>query len=225
MKARKMKTNYAALLISLCVSGATAQVPTGYVHTDELAWGGAGAYGPGTSGKAVFTKEDLAFFVSRGTGKFTLGDEQIDTRPGDAYGVPAGTRYGLLNNGKDAVELLMYASPLIAPNPANKPVKARADDMEWVANTTHGPGCDQKMLLRGGFSSVIRNMWLMRGNPGSVNMVHSGGDHQIMYFWVAPVPSATPRDSRTYGARAILRDRIVQVRQGDAFYAGGAPHV
>jgi quercetin dioxygenase-like cupin family protein len=254
MKARKMKTNYAALLISLCVSDATAQVPTGYVHTDELAWGGAGAYGPGTSGKAVFTKEsgvflddlirgmwvvkvdpggqfnvttspkeDLAFFVSRGTGKFTLGDEQIDTRPGDAYGVPAGTRYGLLNNGKDAVELLMYASPLIAPNPANKPVKARADDMEWVANTTHGPGCDQKMLLRGGFSSVIRNMWLMRGNPGSVNMVHSGGDHQIMYFWVAPVPSATPRDSRTYGARAILRDRIVQVRQGDAFYAGGAP--
>jgi mannose-6-phosphate isomerase-like protein (cupin superfamily) len=255
-----MKMKYAAMLLSMCVSGAIAQVPpgyvvpTGYVHTDEIPWGSAGAFGPGTSSKAVFTKdsgvflddlirgmwavkvdpggqftvtespkEDLAFFVSKGTGKFTLGDEQIDTKPGDAYGVPAGTKYGLTNNGNEPVELLMYAAPLIAPNPANKPLKGRADDMDWVPNTTHGPGCEQKMLLRGGFSSVIRNMWLMKGNPGSVNMVHSGGDHQIMYFWVAPVPSATPRDSRTYGARAILRDHIMQVRQGDAFYAGGAP--
>jgi hypothetical protein len=168
-------------------------------------------------------KEDLAFFVSKGTGKFTLGDDQIDTKPGDAYGVPAGTRYGLANNGSEPVELLMYAAPLTAPNPANKPLKGRADDMEWVPNATHGPGCEQKMLLRGGFSSVIRNMWLMKGNPGSVNMVHSGGDHQIMYLWVAPVPSATPRDSRTYGARVILRDHIMQAREGDAFYAGGAP--
>ena len=168
-------------------------------------------------------KEDLAFFVSKGTGKFTLGDDQIDTKPGDAYGVPAGTKYGLANNGSEPVELLMYAAPLIAPNPANKPAKGSADGMEWVPNTTHGPGCDQKMLLRGGFSSVIRNMWLMKGNPGSINMVHSGGDHQIMYLWVAPVPSATPRDSRTYGARVILRDHIMQARQGDVFYAGGAP--
>ena len=260
-----MKMNYAVLL-SVCLSGALAQVaqaqvtqvqyktPLGYVHTDELQWGGAGTFGPGTSFKTVFDKqsgvflddllrgmwvvkvdpggqftattspkEDMAFFVSKGTGKFTLGDEQIDTKPGDGYGIPAGTKYGLANTGAEPVELLMYAAPAIAPNPANKPTKARADDIEWVANTTHGPGCDQKMLLRGGFSSVIRNMWLMRGNPGSVNMVHSGGDHQIMYFWVAPVPSSTPRDSRTYGARAILMDHIVQVRQGDAFYAGGAP--
>jgi hypothetical protein len=249
-----MKLKCAAILLSLCVGSATAQAPTGYVHTDEIAWGNPGVYGPGTSSKAVFTKdsgvflddllrgmwvvkvdpggqvtattspkEDLAFFVSKGTGKFTLGEEQIDTKPGDAYGVPAGTKYGLTNNGGAPVELLMYAAPLTVSNPATKPARGRADDMEWTPNNTHGPGCDQKMLLRGGFSSVIRNMWLMRGNPGSVNMVHSGGDHQIMYFWVAPIPSSTPKDSRTYGARAILRDRIVQVRQGDAFYAGGAP--
>ncbi len=246
------------MLLALCVGGAMAQtpapVPPGYVHTDEIAWGGAGTYGPGTSFRAVFTKdsgvflddlirgmwvvkvdpggqfkvttspkEDMAFFVSKGAGKFTLGEEQVDTKAGDAYGVPAGTKYGMTNTGTEPVELLMYAAPLIAPNPANKPVKASADSMEWTPNTTHGPGCDQKMLLRGGFSSVIRNMWLMRGNPGSINMVHSGGDHQIMYLWVAPAPNPTPRDSRTYAARVIIRDRIVQARQGDAFYAGGAP--
>src|ERR1017187_4847914 len=237
-----MKMKYAAMLVSVCAGVAIAQVPTGYVHTDEIAWGNADTYGPGTSTKAIFTKdsgvfqddlirgmwvvkvdpggqftvttspkEDVAFFVSKGTGKFTLGDDQIDTKAGDAYGVPAGTKYGLANNGSEPVELLMYAAPLIAPNPANKPAKGSADSMEWVPNNTHGPGCDQKMLLRGGFSSVIRNMWLMRGNPGSVHMVHSGGDLQIMYLWVAPVPSATPRDSRTDGARAIIRDRIVPV--------------
>jgi hypothetical protein len=243
-----------AAMLSLCVSGALAQLPPGYVRTEDIAWGSAGTYGPGTSVKTVFDKqsgvflddllrgmwavkvdpggqftvttspkEDVAFFVSKGTGKFTLGDEQIDTKAGDAYGVPAGTKYGLANNGTEPVELLMYAAPLTVSGAANKPLKGRADDMEWVPNNTHGPGCEQKMLLRGGFSSVIRNMWLMKGNPGSVNMVHSGGDHQIMYFWVAPVPSATPRDSRTYGAHAIIRDRIVQVHQGDAFYAVGAP--
>jgi hypothetical protein len=249
-----MKMKYAAMLLSLCVSNVFAQLPNGYVRTDDIAWTGNGTFGPGTSIKTVFNKEsgvflddllrgmwvvkvdpggqfnvamspkeDLAFFVSKGTGKFTLGDDQIDTKAGDAYGVPAGTKYGLMNNGTEPVELLMYAAPLTVSGAANKPLKGRADDMEWVPNNTHGPGCEQKMLLRGGFSSVIRNMWLMKGNPGSVNMVHSGGDHQIMYFWVAPVPSATPRDSRTYGARAILRNNIVQVHQGDAFYAGGAP--
>jgi len=59
------------------------------------------------------------------------------------------------------------------------------------------------MLLRGGFSSVIRNMWLMRGNPGSVNMVHSGGDHQIMLLVGGPGTLGNPRDSRTYGARSF----------------------
>jgi hypothetical protein len=97
-----MKLKHAAILLCLCVGSATAQAPTGYVHTDEIAWGNAGAYGPGTSSKAVFTKdsgvflddllrgmwvvkvdpggqvtattspkEDLAFFVSKGTGNLS----------------------------------------------------------------------------------------------------------------------------------------------------------
>ena len=107
-----MKMKYAAMLLSICVSGADRPNAAGYVRTDDIAWGSTGAYGPGTSTKAIFTKdsgvflddllrgmwavkvdpggqftvttspkEDLAFFVSKGTGKFTLGDEQIDTKP------------------------------------------------------------------------------------------------------------------------------------------------
>ena len=117
------------------------------------------------------------------------------------------------------------ARPLTVANPTAKPVKGRADDMQWQPNATHGPGCDLKMLLSGGFSTVIRGLWIMRGNPGSINVVHSGAEHQAFYLWTAPVPNATPRDSRTEGARLILRDRIFQGRTGDAFYAGGAPRL
>jgi len=226
-----------------------------FVHSDEMAWGKAGAHGPGTSTKVLLAKEngfqddliramwlvkvdpggqytvttvpteDLAFFVAKGTGRFTLGDEQIDTQPGDAYGVPAGVRHGLANNATEPVELVVFASPLTALNPTAKPVKGRADEMKWEPNATHGPGCDLKMLLRGGFSTVIRGLWIMRGNPGSINVVHSGAEHQLFYVWTAPAPSKTPRDSRTEGARLILRDRAVQTRTGDAIYAAGAPRL
>jgi mannose-6-phosphate isomerase-like protein (cupin superfamily) len=234
---------------------ALAQTTGTLVHSDEMPWAKPGAYGPGTSIKMLMTKEngflddlframwlvkidpggqytattvpkeDMAFFVSKGTGRFTLGDEQIDTKPGDAYGVPAGVKHGLANNGTEPVELLVFASPLTTPNPTAKPVKARADDMQWEANATHGPGCDLKMLLSGGFSTVIRGLWIMRGNPGSLNVVHSGAEHQLFYVWTAPALPKTNRDSRTAGVRLILRDRAYQTRTGDAIYAGGAPRL
>lgn len=249
-----MKLKYVTVLLWMSAGLALAQkVP--FVHSDEISWGKPGAYGPGTSVKLLLTrengflddllramwlvkvdpggeysvstasKEDMAFFVAKGTGRFTLGEEPVDTKPGDAYGVPAGVKYGLANNGRDPVELVVFAAPLQSPNPTAKSVKGRADDMQWQPNATHGPGCDLKMLLSGGFSTVIRGLWIMRGNPGSLNVVHSGAEHQLFYLWTAPVPSSTPRDSRTEGARLVLRDRIMQARGGDAFYAGGAPRL
>lgn len=242
------------VLLCMCAGLAMAQKPI-FVHSDEMPWGNPGASGPGTSTKLLLTKdsgflddllramwlvkvdpggeysvpagskEDMAFFVAKGTGRFTLGEEQVDTKPGDAYGVPAGIKCGLSNNGKELVELVVYAAPLTTPNPTARPVKGRADDMQWQPNATHGPGCELKMLLGGGFSTVIRGLWIMKGNPGSINVVHSGAEHQAFYMWTAPVPNPTPRDSRTEGARLILRDRIFQARTGDAFYAGGAPRL
>lgn len=249
-----MKPNLAGVVFWVFAGVSVAQTGA-VVHSDELQWGRPGAHGSGTSTKILLTKEngflddliramwlvkidpggqytvttvpkeDLAFFVAKGTGRFTLGEEQIDTKPGDAYGVPAGVKHGLANNGTEPVELLVFASPLAAPNPTAKPVKGRADDMQWEANATHGPGCDLKMLLSGGFSTGIRGLWIMRGNPGSLNVVHSGAEHQLFYMWTAPAPSKTPRDSRTAGARLILRDKAMQTRTGDAIYAAGAPRV
>ena len=54
-----MKMKYALMLFY--VSGAVAQLPPGYVRTDDIAWASAGAYGPGTSSKAVFTKDSGVF--------------------------------------------------------------------------------------------------------------------------------------------------------------------
>ena len=224
-----------------------------WVHGDELPWGYAGTLGPGTSTKILLTKEngfiddlvraeyvlkidpggsyiandtpkeDLAFYVTVGQAKFTLADKEIDAKPGDAFGVPAGTKHGIANNGKAPFEVVVYAAPMTAPNPADKPVWGRADDMKWTPNATHGPGCELKMILSGGFSNVIRGLWIMRVNPGGINLVHSGAEHQLFYITEAPVPSKTPRDSRTDAGRLIVGHTVMQTRLGDAFYAAGAP--
>ena len=121
-----MKPKLAAVLVCMFAGVAMAQTGT-FIHSDEVAWAQPGAHGPGTSIKMLMTKEngflddlframwlvkidpggaytvatvpkeDMAFFVAKGTGRFTLGDEQIDTKPGDAYGVPAGVKHGLAN--------------------------------------------------------------------------------------------------------------------------------
>ena len=224
-----------------------------WVHADEIPWATPGALGPGTSVKMLLTKEngflddliraeyllkidaggsytatdtpkeDLAFYVTAGQAKFTLADKDIDAKPGDAFGVPAGTKHGIANNGKDPFEVVVFAAPVAAPNPANKPVWGRADDMKWAPNATHGPGCELKMILNGGFSNCIRGLWTIRVNASGINLVHSGAEHQLFYVYEAPEPSKTPRDSRTDAGRLIVGNTIMQTRIGDAFYAGGAP--
>ena len=226
-----------------------------WVHGDELQWGSAGTLGPGTSTKVLLTKEngflddliraeyvlkidaggsytanntpkeDLAFYVTAGQAKFTMGTQVIDAKPGDAFGIPAGTTHGIANNGKDPFEVVVFAAPVAAPNPANKPVFGRADDMKWAPNATHGPGCELKMILSGGFSNAMRGLWTIRVNGFGVNIVHSGAEHQLFYIYEAPVPVKTPRDSRTDAGRLIVGNTIMQTRIGDAFYAGGAPKI
>jgi mannose-6-phosphate isomerase-like protein (cupin superfamily) len=224
-----------------------------WVHGDEIQWSTPGALGPGTSTKVLLTKEngflddlirteyllkidaggsytandtpkeDLAFYVTAGTAKFTMGAQVIDAKPGDAFGIPAGTKHGIGNDGKVPFEVVVFAAPVAAPNPANKAVFGRADDMKWAPNATHGPGCELKMILGGGFSNAMRGLWTIRVNGYGVNIVHSGAEHQLFYIFEAPVPSKTPRDSRTEGGRLIVGNTVMQTRIGDAFYAGGAP--
>jgi quercetin dioxygenase-like cupin family protein len=224
-----------------------------WVSSTEIQWADAGTLGPGTSTKVLLTKEngfldnlvraefllkiepggsyattdtpkeDLAFYVIGGQAHFTLADQQVDAKPGDAFGVPAGTKHSIANNGKEPFEVVVFAAPLLAPNPTAKPVWGRADDMKWEVNATHGPGCELKMILRGGFSTVIRGLWIIRVNGFGINIVHSGAEHQLFYVFEAPEPSKTPRDSRTEAGRLIVGNTVMQTRVGDAFYAGGAP--
>lgn len=226
-----------------------------WANADDIQWGSTGANGPGTSMKMLLTKdngmiddlirglwlvkvdpkgeyavtatakEDRVFFVAKGQGRFTLGDQQINTKPGDAFGVPAGVKHGLKNAEKEPVELVVFASNLQTPNPEAKPIWGRADDMEWQPNNTHGPGCASKMVLGGDSSTVFRGMWLMKVNPGGLNFVHSDAEHQLFYIWKAPEPDSRARGSRTHAARWIIKDKIMQTKTGDAFYAAGPPNM
>ena len=225
-----------------------------WASASDVAWGHAGVNGPGTSDKILLTKEngmidnsirafymmkvdpggtftvaaapeeDRLFFVASGKGHFTLGDEQIDAQPGDAFGVPAGVKHGLTNNGTEAVEMVVLASPLTAPNPTAKPRWARLEDQKWEVNKTHGPGCTERNGLRGGFSTVISGLWLMEVAPGGINYAHTGNyDHQLFYIWAGATPDPKPRDSRTHAVRQIMGGNLLQTKIGDVFYAHGGP--
>ncbi len=82
-----MKMKYAAVLLSICMGGALAQQPTGYVlptgflHTDEIAWGNAGAYGPGTSTRVVFTKDSGVFLDDLIRGMWVVKVTQAGNSP------------------------------------------------------------------------------------------------------------------------------------------------
>ena len=225
-----------------------------WASAGDVAWGNAGVNGPGTATKVLLTKEngmidnsvrafymvkvdpggsytvaaapdeDRLFFVASGQGRFTLGDEQVETKPGDAFGVPAGAKHGLTNTGKDAIEMVVLASPLTAPNPSAKPRWARTEDQKWEVNNVHGPGCTERSGLRGGFSTVIAGMWLMTVAPSGINYAHTGNyDHQLFYIWAAAPPDPQPRDSRTHAARWLIGDKLMQTKIGDVFYAHGGP--
>jgi mannose-6-phosphate isomerase-like protein (cupin superfamily) len=223
-----------------------------WANSDDIPWSAAGVNGPGTSIKMLlikdngmiddivkgmwlmkvdpkgeFTvtataKEERAFFVAGGQGLFTLGDQQIETKPGDAFAVPAGVKHGLKNSGNEPVELVVLSSNLQAPKPEAKPAWGRADDMEWQPNNTHGPGCSTRNLL-GRESGIVFRMWLMKVDPGGLNYVHSDAEHQLFYIWKAPVPGTT--DARTHAARWIVKDKIMQTKAGDAFYLAGPPNM
>ena len=241
------------LFLALTQGSAQAQ-KNPWASAGDVAWGDAGVNGPGTSTKTLLSKEngmidntvralymvkvdaggtytvaaapdeDRIFFVLSGQGRFTLGEEQIETKPGDAFGVPAGVKHGLTNTGTAALEMVALASPLTAPNPSAKARWARTEDQRWEVNKVHGPGCEERSGLRGGFSTVISGLWLMRVPPHGINYAHTGNyDHQLFYIVAAATPDPKPRDSRTYGARWLVGDRLMQAKVGDVYYAHGGP--
>ena len=243
---------FAMFLMSPRASAQAQKNP--WASAGDVAWGNAGVNGPGTSTKVLLAKEngmidnsvrafymvkvdpggtytvaaapdeDRLFFVASGQGRFTLGDEQVDAKPGDAFGVPAGAKHGLANTGKDPIEMVALASPLTAPNPSAKPRWARTEDQKWEVNNVHGPGCTERSGLRGGFSTVIAGMWLMTVAPSGINYAHTGNyDHQLFYIWAAATPDPQPRDSRTHAARWLIGDKLMQTKIGDVFYAHGGP--
>ena len=243
----------AVLLIS--GSSLAAEKKNPWAGVGDMEWGSIGTNGTGTSVKmllnkdngmvddvivglwlvkvdpggeytvTVVPKEDRVFFVAAGQGSFTLADQQIDAKPGDAFSAPAGVKHGIKNSGKEPVELVVFSANVQEANPQSKPVWGRADDMEWAPNELHGVGCSAKMIIDRGSSAIFRGLWLMLVKPGGVNYVHSDAEHQMFFVWKSPKANTTARDSRTHAARWIMGDKIMQTKDGGAFYAAmNNPH-
>lgn len=85
--------------------------------------------------------EDEFIFIHKGTGLFTLGDQQYPVSEGAVALVPKGTWHGLQNNGSDKIEMRFGYSPSGFENffreigtPAGKPmVKRTAEERRAIA--------------------------------------------------------------------------------------------
>ncbi|WP_407690853.1 cupin domain-containing protein [Rubrobacter tropicus] len=54
---------------------------------------------------------DKVYFVMRGTGRFTVGDEEEDLTEGNAVIARAGTPHGVRNDSEDQLILLVTMAP------------------------------------------------------------------------------------------------------------------
>jgi quercetin dioxygenase-like cupin family protein len=51
------------------------------------------------------------YFVLEGSGRFTVGDQEIDAGEGALIVAPAGIQHGVTNNGNERLSLLVVMSP------------------------------------------------------------------------------------------------------------------
>jgi mannose-6-phosphate isomerase-like protein (cupin superfamily) len=67
---------------------------------------------PGQSQKAhAHAASDKVYNVLRGTGRFTIGDEEADLGPGHAVIARAGVPHGVRNEGEGDLVLLVVMAP------------------------------------------------------------------------------------------------------------------
>lgn len=66
-----------------------------------------------TQAQAVHAHEsaDKFYFVLQGEGRFMIGTEERDAKPGTVVVAPAGIPHGVINNGRERLSLLVAIAP------------------------------------------------------------------------------------------------------------------
>ena len=110
--------------------------------------------------------------------------------------------------------MVVLASPLTAPNPSAKPRWARTEDQTWDVNNVHGPGCEERTGLRGGFSTIISRP-VADERPSSWDQLHAHRQLRsptVLYLGRGDAGSQTER--QPHPCRAVADWRQVNADQG-----------
>ena len=102
-----METSY------LAHGGAIAQMILDRRTLKEIGFLAIGRLEPGKMIESHIDPMEEIYFLLNGEGEISVDEETRHVRPGDAIWIPAGSRHGLFNSGKEEVVALVIASPLM----------------------------------------------------------------------------------------------------------------
>ena len=101
-----METSY------LAHGGAIAQMILDRRTLKEIGFLAIGRLEPGKMIEPHIDPMEEIYFLLNGEGEMSVDEETRHVGPGDAIWIPAGSRHGLLNSGKEEVVALVIASPV-----------------------------------------------------------------------------------------------------------------
>lgn len=65
----------------------------------------------GSTQEHFHPRAEEIYYITHGTGRMRVGDEERDVRPGDAIAIPPGCRHRLWNTGPEPLRLLCCCAP------------------------------------------------------------------------------------------------------------------
>ncbi|MHA1145840.1 MAG: cupin domain-containing protein [Candidatus Helarchaeota archaeon] len=76
--------------------------------------GGLILYKPGQKlGKHYHNEVEETFFIMEGTPTFIIGDERVETKPGDVFSLPPKTPHDIINEGSENCKIFFIKAPYI----------------------------------------------------------------------------------------------------------------
>jgi mannose-6-phosphate isomerase-like protein (cupin superfamily) len=111
MIVRNLDGKEAAATTYVAHGGAIARMMLTRRELEEIGFFACATLAPGKTIESHADPMEEIYFVVRGEGEMTVGDETRHVVPGDAIWLPAKVPHALANSGKEDLFILVVASP------------------------------------------------------------------------------------------------------------------
>ena len=111
MIVRNLEGEEARATTYIAHGGAIARMVLTRRELDEIGFFACASLAPGKSIESHVDPMEEIYFISKGEGEMTVGDETRHVVPGDAIWLPAKVPHALSNTGEEELFILVVASP------------------------------------------------------------------------------------------------------------------